>query len=146
MFQRETKTKNLQLLKSKDNVDSRFSVTLKGDLNEKEFFTIRSHMKIFKRYLKLTLKLKDRCVNSMAITPPLLPCCYFLLLAMHTLQFCVKYFLNQRKGNGCLFLTLRQLDFKWYWTRFWCWSWEDRKLRRACYLQILPMAFGLQLE
>lgn len=23
---------------------------------------------------------------------------------MHTLQFCVKYFLNQRKENGCLFL------------------------------------------
>lgn len=40
LFQRETKTKNLQLLKSKDNVDSRFSVTLKGDLNQNEFFTI----------------------------------------------------------------------------------------------------------
>lgn len=39
LFQRETKTKNLQLLKSKDNVDSRFSVTLKGDLNQNEFFT-----------------------------------------------------------------------------------------------------------
>lgn len=51
LFQRETKTKNLQLLKSKDNVDSRFSVTLKGDLNEKEFFTIRSLMKILKDIL-----------------------------------------------------------------------------------------------
>lgn len=40
LFQRETKTKNLQLLKSKDNVDSRFSVTLKGDLNQNQFFTI----------------------------------------------------------------------------------------------------------
>ncbi|XP_061166534.1 leucine-rich repeat-containing protein 43-like [Saccostrea echinata] len=108
---RETKTKNLQLLKSKDNVDSRFSVTLKdfGASHEKteqleEYVT----SKYSPWHLDYSWSKEARKLRELAVKSPWLIDDNFILSFFKTLRICDKN-VTEVDGNLLKFKDLEEL-------------------------------------
>nr|XP_019925186.2 leucine-rich repeat-containing protein 43 isoform X4 [Crassostrea gigas] len=90
---RETKTKNLQLLKSKDNVDSRFSVTLKdfgADHEKTENLEEHVTSKYSPWHLDYSWSKEAKKLRELAVKSPWLIDDNFILSFFKTLRICDK--------------------------------------------------------
>ncbi|XP_034337502.2 leucine-rich repeat-containing protein 43 isoform X1 [Magallana gigas] len=90
---RETKTKNLQLLKSKDNVDSRFSVTLKdfgADHEKTENLEEHVTSKYSPWHLDYSWSKEAKKLRELAVKSPWLIDDSFILSFFKTLRICDK--------------------------------------------------------